>query len=530
MKVAWIALLLPLWTAAQSPGALDSTFGQAGWTVVGDDDYDAPVAIHASAKRMVLAANSGHADTAGYDMDVLLLALQPDGSLDPGFGTGGKTRMDFPGQAFSEARDMAPLPDGGYAVLGYGLAAASPDRQQFWITCLDSLGHLVPTFGHGGHASLPFIGTYNIPEAILAQPDGKLLVVGSTYDSTLQHIEYPCIARLHPDGSLDSSFGGTGQLLLNYASGLSAAKVTHSNGGSFYDVALLPDGRILCAGSALGASGYNCALLLLHPDGRADSSFYGTGVLAWDNAPGCNNHVQSLAVLDTATILLQVKVDCWYLAADQYCQRLRIGDQPGDMVGLDGGDGERAGAMLQDGQGSLYLTGPAVALGQPSGWYSDRYSLCRVQAANGQLDQGFGMGGWFHAAPNPLEQSGAEAIALQPGGQVLVAGFLNTGVPGNLSDIGVVRLQAGLPLGGVNPTIEAFATIRAHPNPCHGAFTLTGLRGHVAYTLMGMDGRVWRQGDAQGDLRLEVEGLPAGCYVVRCRTREEMKAVRVVIE
>lgn len=93
------------------------------------------------------------------------------------------------------------------------------------------------------------------------QPDGKVLIVGgfASYDGTARNH----IARLNPDGSLDTSFdpgSGTDDLI--------------------YDVALQPDGKVLIGGdfTSFDGAGRN-SIARLNTDGSLDSSFDpGTGV------------------------------------------------------------------------------------------------------------------------------------------------------------------------------------------------------------------------------------------------------------
>ena len=69
---------------------------------------------------------------------------------------------------------------------------------------------LDPTFGHAGIAPLPISGF--AVQQTLAQPDGKLLIDGSTGD--FEHAT-PTLLRLNADGTRDQTFGGgDGQITL----------------------------------------------------------------------------------------------------------------------------------------------------------------------------------------------------------------------------------------------------------------------------------------------------------------------------
>ncbi len=90
---------------------------------------------------------------------------------------------------------------------------------------------------------------------ILVQPDGKILVAGTFTEFNGTPINR--VARLNPDGSLDSSF--------NPGSGANA---------TVWELALLPDGKIAVGGNFSVFNGTNDNLLaILNPDGTSDPSF-----------------------------------------------------------------------------------------------------------------------------------------------------------------------------------------------------------------------------------------------------------------
>ena len=74
------------------------------------------------------------------------------------------------------------------------------------------------------------------------------------------------------DGSLDTSFGGTGKVTTDFmASDESAAFVT-----------IQADGKIVAAGSSANTSNYDFALVRYNSDGSLDTSFGGTGKVTTD--------------------------------------------------------------------------------------------------------------------------------------------------------------------------------------------------------------------------------------------------------
>jgi uncharacterized delta-60 repeat protein len=115
-------------------------------------------------------------------------------------------------------------------------------------------GGIDPTFGHAGRVvtdlAVPgYSGFFPITEAILVQPDGKVLVCGRFWEDTFSYSFGTFIARYLPNGDPDTSFGDQG-------------KVAVIDPGYPYDtwtvgadMALQRDGSILLIGSDTVAEG-----------------------------------------------------------------------------------------------------------------------------------------------------------------------------------------------------------------------------------------------------------------------------------
>jgi uncharacterized delta-60 repeat protein len=107
---------------------------------------------------------------------------------------------------------------------------------------------------------------------VVVQPDGKSVVVGEA--RTVWTNNAFGVARLNTDGSLDSSFGGGGQTVVNVGGSNDAA----------YSVALQQDGKIVVAGQAYAGYGftYDFAVVRLSADGSLDSTFGDGGKVTTD--------------------------------------------------------------------------------------------------------------------------------------------------------------------------------------------------------------------------------------------------------
>jgi gliding motility-associated-like protein/uncharacterized delta-60 repeat protein len=116
-------------------------------------------------------------------------------------------------------------------------------------------GSLDATFDNG-----PSSINWGLVNAIVVQPDGKILVGGSfSFTSTVFTLN---IARLNADGTIDTSF----------KSGIGANDTVK-------EMLLQPDGKIIIAGEFYKYDGsYNNRIARLNPDGTIDTSFSsGTG-------------------------------------------------------------------------------------------------------------------------------------------------------------------------------------------------------------------------------------------------------------
>lgn len=190
-----------------------------------------------------------------------LVAYRPDGSLDQGFGTGGKVTTEVSAGA-DEVRDVRVQPDGSILVAGTagdGFAVARYLRD----------GTLDASFGDGGVVLTtdPFPGR---AETVRLQPDGRLLVVGRSEGDGRGYYGF-AVARYDLDGALDPTFGG--------GDGLVTTVPPASWYTTAYSVILQPDGRIVVGGSTYGEGDYSYFCLARYlSDGTPDPAFGVEGV------------------------------------------------------------------------------------------------------------------------------------------------------------------------------------------------------------------------------------------------------------
>lgn len=123
------------------------------------------------------------------------------------------------------------------------------------IARVDPAGDTDPTWGDCGIARIPIWGADDEARAIALQPDGKIVVLGTTLDpaeygirsNVLEPHSYLAVLRLNSDGSLDRTFATGGRLVFRigepiHVPGLYSAESDVNSRAS--GLAVRADGRI----------------------------------------------------------------------------------------------------------------------------------------------------------------------------------------------------------------------------------------------------------------------------------------------
>ena len=266
---------------AAMPGCLDSTFGGVGFvqTHIGDvtrGTVPNNAAVQPDGKLVVVgaAATSSTAET-----DFFVTRFNTDGTLDTTFGDidpfNGVLRRGYTITAVTtgadSARAVALQPDGKIVTLG---TAGSVDTAV--VVRHNSNGTLDAGFGIGGVAILKFGKVAGDPIfAIALQSDGKVVIVGTVAGGGINTGGFS-VARLLPNGSLDSGFG---------SNGLVVAKPGATGIGSGVAIQRVPavtgEERIVIVGwSAVSANAnQDWTVMRFKSNGTTDTSFGTSGVV-----------------------------------------------------------------------------------------------------------------------------------------------------------------------------------------------------------------------------------------------------------
>lgn len=124
-----------------------------------------------------------------------------------------------------------------------------------------------PSFGTDGYVIVDLDGSFEQFKEMAVMPDGRIVAAGhGSYGSDT----HPFLARFTSDGALDASFSGDGWTL--------GPDTTWYRPGDYHGMALQPDGRIVCAGTARPSINavQNILVVRYLVDGSLDPTF-GTG-------------------------------------------------------------------------------------------------------------------------------------------------------------------------------------------------------------------------------------------------------------
>ncbi len=242
--------------------------------------------------------------------------------------------------------------------------------------------------------------------AVVIQPDGKIIAAGQflTYNGT----DRQGIARLHPDGTLDTTFKpGTG-----FTNG--------ANSGVVNALALQSDGKIIAGGlfTQFNGTPYKC-IVRLNSDGSIDKSFNpGTGFNDFRNA----GSVLSLLVQPDGKILAGGNFIKFNDSARSGIARLNADGsldgsfQPGDGFTNTGTIKGQVSAMALQSDGKILAGGQFINYNGQS-----VKSIIRL-SSDGKYDASFNTGAGLD---NGFSHARVGAIVLQPDGKILIGGYFN---------------------------------------------------------------------------------------------------------
>lgn len=130
-------------------------------------------------------------------------------------------------------------------------------------------------------------------ESVAIQADGKIVVTGSKYDATAHTSEY-FVLRYNTNGTLDTTFNASGVVL---------ASIDKTKPNTAADVKIQTDGKIVVCGTSYVGSYKDIAIIRINNNGTLDNTFNGTGKVTSGFLKSGTDVVEKIAVQNDGKIL-----------------------------------------------------------------------------------------------------------------------------------------------------------------------------------------------------------------------------------
>ncbi len=367
--------------------------------------------------KIVVAATLTTGEAASSFVVYRFLA---DGTLDPGFGTGGVVTTVFD-LSLNEARALALAPDGKIVVAGM----TKTDPLSFVaVARYNPDGTLDNSFDTDGKRTFPLENRGAGARAVKVMSDQRIVVVGDFVRNSQSDFG---VVRLLENGALDTTFGTDGQVSLETTQQEVAA-----------DVEVLSDGKVLVTGIQVsGTQGdpNRLALYRFLANGDLDNSF-GTGGQVFRSV-GVAGTPSAMAVDSAGRILVGGIISDGVNGSFALFRFLSDGqvDQGFGILGVRSTAFDGGQAVIRD--LALLGDGRIVAVGSTGSASAGQVALARY-LADGRLDESFGNAGTHTVSfGTAVDQGGS--IALDPMGRLVVAGTAGE-TAGSSPKVGLARL------------------------------------------------------------------------------------------
>jgi uncharacterized delta-60 repeat protein len=336
--------------------------------------------------------------------------------IDRGYGTNGFSFLD---SGYPDSIDaMALTPDGKTVV-----AASTAIKDDGLVMRFTATGAPDPTFGGGDGVAIIESQAAEYLNAIAVQPDGKIVVGGSTGSAS-----NGIVRRLNSDGSVDKQFGTDGLAVID-------------SGGDevVWGLAVQPDGKIV----AVGETSVNSALAAyrLTAQGKPDNSFDEDGARGID--AGGRDVAYAVALQPDGRIVVAGTKE--FAGDHPLVARFGTDGKPDESFGTDGWRSSPEDAELYS--VAVERDGNIVAAGEY--WEADASDgvVYRIPPSTSMFAPAEG--------PARLDLGGNEeayTLALHPDGKLVVGGWTSVG-----DDPVVWRLRPDLtpdPAFGTNGSVN----------------------------------------------------------------------------
>ena len=388
-------------------GAFDTAFGGngTGWNLVpislGNSSYSPATALTVQAGKFVLA---GFSEVSPRNNDFTAVRFNNDGTRDTSFGSGGILTVDLMDRT-STAKGVAIQGDGKMVVAGY---AAHGEFNGVAVARFNMDGSLDSTFGVNGRVKTVAPTGSLSANAVLIQPDGKIVVAGSALVGSVEDF---AILRYLANGALDPSFGSNGITKTSLAAGRDVANA----------IAMQPDGKLIAAGTSTTANNSDFAVVRYTTNGLPDNTFDGDGKV-----------ITAVAAANDVAAAVKVQADGKIVVggsaeingnSDFAMVRYNTNGALDNAFGSFGRVGTDIGTGTSDAVFSMVIqpNGRILLAGYSASGVSADVALVRY-LTNGLPDNSFDLDGKV-TTPIGLSADYGTSVALLPDGRIVLAGI-----------------------------------------------------------------------------------------------------------
>jgi uncharacterized delta-60 repeat protein len=286
----------------KASGELDRSFGKSGYVI-----HNVAVGSQGETARSVLVQADGKVVVAGpveamgrdaRDRDIAVLRLHADGRLDSSFGKDGVVILDF---SQGEANGSSFIADsfGGMAqdaenrllVHGAKKREGALDTD-FALARLNPNGSLDTGFAESGIFSLDLDGNNASPKPPLVLPNGSIL--GAGYQNAKGFV-LPVIYKLDAQGQLDRSYGQSGVFSQSVLNAVTEVYAIALQGSSIVTVGY---------GRDTPQESLDFLSLRILENGNLDTSYGTGGGYTRVDADGYNDNARQMTILPDGRLLL----------------------------------------------------------------------------------------------------------------------------------------------------------------------------------------------------------------------------------
>lgn len=169
-------------------------------------------------KKIVTAGDAIHYDInvqgefgGPWNNDIIIARFLPDGTPDMSFGDKGRVFTDL--GLIEYVKAIVIQPDGKILAAGFQNENSDGDGSKLLLVRYNANGTLDKSFGNGAGFFI-YAATNSQANTVVLQPDGKI-IAGGAVSATMAFLTM----RFNTDGSVDSSFGNNGQVVTSFKTG-----------------------------------------------------------------------------------------------------------------------------------------------------------------------------------------------------------------------------------------------------------------------------------------------------------------------